>query len=326
MFRAPDLASRWLFEVDVESLLISAAHNHERKGGPEARVGKQRPNESDAKFQARCYAEKETLGVHDIAVMKLSGILSLAGETEITSAHHYGGNMDDMVPITMSEGKVGEHEGREERERDLQTIRLKSPPRPFRDIEETREIIRGTPACNYLPHVVDSGARSDDRLKLLGWPCREFVDPNSGLKKYLYDGSIFAADGSVVQKIDCILRCDITNSEGGSGGPALDKHRRVTGILSMGNDDRRAMVVPVHYGLALVESMLKETEKRRDEKIQRAGVVKGEVLSSSLSSLSSYAEENRGDGGGSSGASLRSAAELAAGGVLLKRCDSSGGN
>ena len=34
VYRAADLASRWLFEINVDSLLCSAAINHARKGGP----------------------------------------------------------------------------------------------------------------------------------------------------------------------------------------------------------------------------------------------------------------------------------------------------
>ena len=40
VYRAADLASRWLFEINVDSLLCSAAINHARKGGPKGRCGK----------------------------------------------------------------------------------------------------------------------------------------------------------------------------------------------------------------------------------------------------------------------------------------------
>ena len=40
VYRAAELASRWLFEINVDSLLCSAAINHARKGGPKGRCGK----------------------------------------------------------------------------------------------------------------------------------------------------------------------------------------------------------------------------------------------------------------------------------------------
>ena len=61
VYRAEELASRWLFEVDVTSLLISAKHNHERKLGPKARCKPQSHTETSEHFQNRVMSEAPSL-------------------------------------------------------------------------------------------------------------------------------------------------------------------------------------------------------------------------------------------------------------------------
>ena len=311
VYRAPELASRWMFEANVESLLISAKHNNQRKEGPITRVEIKKLNESDSSFRTRLDQERPVNGIHDIAVMTLLGMIELKEEIQIVDAYNYGGsNKEEMIPITMTEGKVGEQKNDQERKRvehDLKFIQLKLPvSKSIRQLSgnEAKEIIRNTPTLSCLPYR-KTEAGTGTVLKLLGWPVAEYVSTETGDPTFMYAGSIFAADGTIENKYDNQLLCDLRNYKGGSGGPALDEQNQVVGILSLGNDNRKALVVSVHHGLSLVMPMLKKLKSR-------SGGGGGAPSSST-------GEEKKSVEGGGLSSSIRtsSAAELAAGNELL---------
>jgi Leucine-rich repeat (LRR) protein len=265
VYRAEELASRWLFEVDVDSLMASAKQNYARKGGPVARCKPRHQDESAKQFQIRVDQERCVVGVHDVAVMTLSGVVDLYDDVQTTSAFSFGGNMEDMVAVKFGEGRVGEEIGKTMREHDLKCVRVRAV-RPLCGHAAAANAVHNTPGVGVLK-AKKSRLPIGTSLKLLGWPSHEFVNTSTFCVNYLYDGSIFAADGNVLKFGDCMYFCDLTNYPGGSGGPALDEQGNIVGILSMGNNNRLALVCPVEYGLSLVPylSAMDETKDSGSE-------------------------------------------------------------
>ena len=255
--------------------------------------------------------------MHDIVTMALGNKIELNDNAETLCASDYNGRMNDMILVKKNEGKVGEEMGKNIREHDLQHVYVRSSrpvagpmshgastatttsgsTDPFtKTLSNTLHLLRspasgsvGTLGCS----LHQGRPRIGSHLKLLGWPIHEFMDTSTGRLSHLYDGSIFTADGNVLGYKDRMVVCDLTNFPGGSGGPALDASRNVVGVLSMGNNDHVALVVPIEYGLSLVVPML------------AAMRIKG--------------SESSGGNNNNSQARITSAAELAAGMYLFGR-------
>jgi hypothetical protein len=291
VYRTQDLASRWLFEADIQSLLCSAQINYGRKGGPKGRCSKRKKGESLVSFQARINKYNKTVNVHDISVMTLKSVIELDDEYETRNASEYNCDTNNLIPVKMTEGRVSESDGVTEREYDLKNVCVKNTIEfhsIFDDDDDdtatmtTRRRIDTALSNAYnLLHSSNNNSKYSNKyfcnsvgtlscesnepskpdisstVQLLGWPAIEYTDTSTGKLSYLYDGSIFAIEGNVIAYKDTLIMCSLNNYPGGSGGPALDRYLNVVGILSKGNDQGIAFLVPIKYGLSLILPMLK---------------------------------------------------------------------